>query len=288
MSTSKLQTVSQLDAVLSEVYDRQPAKFVFDLVILLLQGKNVAAAKAAVSAKITANRADRRLELVFDEVADFLSVRSQVDLLASMADAEDLSEIVLWLKSGKGRTPISPKMLELHSQQRRKPMMSSPIIALPGIHIGDAILSPALVDVINEFNEHPDWACGVVELKSQRQIMITGASARMILGGDFDRLMAAGAENIIRERVAAATRLKRENYFYLPHLEEFMRMTRQDLEPNNASSRRELTWWGQARDGSWVEYTHEYRTVMDAWGHVYHVGRNLGFRSIPEPVAAIA
>lgn len=287
MSMSQLKTASQLDELLADAYDRQPTQFIFDLAILLLQGKDLNAAKAAVSADITANRSDRSLELVFDEVADLLSVRKHTDLLASMADVEHLSEILLRLKCGQGRTPISPKMLERTRQQRKKPM-NLPIIPLPGIQIAQTRLSLPLINVINDFIENPDWACGVVELSTQRQLIVTEASAKMILRSDFDRLIAAGEEHEIRERVAAATNLKREDYFYPPDLLEFMRMTRRDLEPNNPSSKQELTWRGQSRDGTWVRYTHEYRLIMGDLNEVYHVGRNVGYEAIAEPEPAIA
>lgn len=273
--------VEQLTEALSETYSDRAEQFMFDLIVYLAQKKDMKAAIAAISARPIPQPAQRCLEMVFATVDDLMQVRRQTDLLAAMAQRESIS-LLLRLESGKkGRTPISPK--QARSKNLRQ-TMSTPVIALPGIQVARMRFSPDLCRVMFEFMEHPDRACGLVELSSQRQLMITESSARMILQEDYDRLMALGREDLVRERVAAATSLRREDYFFKPDLEDFMRMTR-ELEPNNPDSRREITWRGLSRAGTWVAYTHEYRLV-EADTEIYHVGRNIAFEAIAEPVAA--
>jgi len=285
MSKSSVSSLTKLlDEVLADAYGRDAERFLFELAIQFLNGRDLEAACAAIAAQAVINPSSQQLELVFEGAQQLLSVRKHTDLLATMAKKEDLQQILLRLQSGEGRAKISPKMLQ---RQPRIKAMSSPLIALPnltGIQIAQTRLSPQLLGVLNEFLENPDQACGIVDISTQRQLVITEASARMILRDDFDRLMEEGLEAEIRRRVAAATNLRREDYCYSPDLELFTRLNR-ELEPNNPQSRRELRWRGRARDGSWVEYFHEYWAIQDDLGLVYHVGRNIAFEPIPEPVA---
>jgi hypothetical protein len=274
-------TIRQVAEVLSEPYGEQAEQFIFDLIVLLVQKKDIQAAMAAISARPIPQPTQRCLEMVFATAEDLKRVRGQADLLAAMAQRESIS-LLLRLESGQGRTPISPNQAR---SNLRKNTMSAPVIALPGIQVAKMRFSPHLVRTLMEFMEHPDRACGVVELSTQRQLMITESSARMILQEDYTRLMELGREDLVRERVAAATSLRREDYFFAPDLDAFMRMTR-ELEPNNPDSRREITWRGQSRSGSWVNYTHQYKLIQDDLGKVYHVGQNVAFEPIAEPVAA--
>ena len=277
MLTNALQ---QLDKVLADPYGVQVEQFMFELICGLAQEKHVDAAIAAAAARPIPVPTQGLLEIVFKSANELKEVRGHADLLAKMARRESV-RILLRLESGGGKTPISPNQARTH----RKRIMNAPVIAMPGIQVAKMRLSQPLLEVLFDFIENPDRACGVVELATQSQLIITESSAQMILQGDYARLMSEGSQDVIRDRVAQATSLKREDYFFPPDLEEFNRVTRQELEANNPGSSRELTWRGQSRDGSWVSYTHLYRLIADEFGGVYHVGENLGFEAIANPVA---
>ena len=272
----------QLNEALAPSFNDQARRFLRQLVLILIQKGDFDAAIAASEAKPIANPQSKLLELVFSEPSQLIKVRRHTDLLIVLAERETVS-IFLKTDSGSGMTHISPNQAEI----MRRNGMNSPVIAVPSlecIQVAEMALTPTLMRVMLDFFEHPEMRCGVVELGSQRQVMITASSAEMILGQDYRRLRDAGKDHIIKERVGAATRLRREDYFYDYSLEQFERMTR-ELTPNDPSSTREITIQGEARSGEPYQWTHRYRLIQDESGRLYHVGQNLGFEPIREPIA---
>ncbi len=247
--------------------------------IKLINGKHYDAARKMLGVELAGDSELRVLRVLCSDAETFLGLRGMIREFARLARDENLSRVVLeW---GEKKAQASPKMAGQY--QRKTNMTTTPLIALPGIQIGKMRLSRPLLEVLIGFAENPGDRCGVVELETQRQLIVTEASAQMILGREYDRLLTEGKEAEIRERVAAATNLRREDYFHLPDLEEFNRETRQRLEPNNPHSSIRLRWRGIGRDKLWREFHHEYRLVSDDIGRVYHVAKNLESREIAAP-----
>lgn len=275
---------SLLSDVLSNAYREEVEQFMFDLVVALVNGRDRAAAIAAAEAQAKFRPSDGHLDIVFERTEDFLAVRGHTDLLIDMADSSQVSKILLRLKSEEGKAAISPKLRR--RKTRKTNMATGPIIALPGVQMAQMRFTErpvldGLMHLLFDFLENPEKACGVVALSTQQQIVITEASARMILQSDFDRLMEDDNEAEIRRKVAQATRLKREDYFYSEDLLEFMAMTR-ELEPNNPDSVRELRWRGIARNGEHFLYIHKYK-LAEFGGQLFHIGENVASEPIEAP-----
>lgn len=268
--------------VLRPSYDRQVERFSFDLAIEMLAQKDLDAAETAIVSRFSGDPEERVVRVVCESMEQLRRLKKYVKVLGRLAWRERLKRIDLVY--GDRKFSASPGMAGL--AQRKPTMTTNPIIALPGIQVAQMRLSRPLLETMLEFIENPEWRCGVVSLRDQHQVIITEASAQMILGREYDRLMAEGLEGEVRSRVAEATSLKREDYFYMPDLDVFLRETRQRLTVNDRASRIELSWRGQGRDGSWKRFTHEYRLVGDG-REVYHVARNLDCADIAEPQGAI-
>lgn len=271
---------TSVEEVLRPCYDRQVEKFSFDVAIEMLGQKDLDAAEAAIVSRFSGDPAGRTVRVRCESMEQLRRLKKYVKVLGRMAAIEGLKRIDL--QYGDRKFSASPGMAV--SQQRKVTM--NPVIALPlpGIQIAQMQLSRPLLEVMMEFIENPEWRCGVVSLKDQHQVIITKSSAQMILGADYDRLMSGGQEEEARSRLAAATNLKREDYFYLPDLEDFMQSTRQQLTVNDRDSEIELSWRGRDRSGAWKQFTQRTRLISDG-GEVYHVARNIDVVDIREPVA---
>ena len=270
----------RIESVIQELYAHQVQRFSFDMAIAMLGQRDLSAAEAAIASPLEGNPGERVVSVLCGSMDEVRLLKKYVKVLGRLAGREGLRRIDLVYEDR--RFSASPGMAGI---KQRKPTMTNPIIALPGIQVAQMRLSRPLLEVMLEFIENPDWRCGVVSLQDQHQVIVTEASAQMILGREYDRLMMEGLEDEVRSRVAAATNLKREDYFYLPDLDVFMRETRQRLAVNDRASKIELSWRGQGRDGSWKQFTHEYRLVGDERGAVYHVAKNLDCVEIAAPEA---
>lgn len=187
--------------------------------------------------------------------------------------AEHCAPVVI-LETERRRFPIA--------QPWRKRSMSQavePTIVTPALQLAQCRLDENLIRVLMEFLENPDQKCGLVAARTEQQIALSESAAQIILGQDFSSM----APDVIRLKLVEATAMKREDYFWLPDLEQF----RKDilaLEPNNRDSKIVLRPRMQARDGHWYEYAHEYKAIQDIWGNLYHVGRSVGMEPVPSPV----
>ena len=153
--------------------------------------------------------------------------------------------------------------------------MAVPEIARPGFHLAQMRLDRPLLEVVLKMYENPEWMCGIVEARTEQQVLLSESAARIILGTEMDRLDSAA----IQQKLAAATAMKREDYFYLPDLEAFRRDIR-CLEPNNPHSTVVLRPRMKARDGNAYRYIHEYCAITDDFGRLYHVGRSLDVEAV--------
>ncbi|MBW4633906.1 MAG: hypothetical protein KME30_18985 [Iphinoe sp. HA4291-MV1] len=181
--------------------------------------------------------------------------------------------LALWAQAfGMERTSIKfpgcerPFRIPSFLSQRGGTMTNNLIIPMGGIQIAEMHLSRALIQVLLEFDENPDMSAGLVRLSDERQVAVTAAAARFVPNNDAEELV----------------RLRRQDYWWLPDLENFNRNWRQQLEPNNLSSMIEYSYRSEAdRDRNWGRYTTRYRLIQDDFGVLYHVCYSVGVDMIP-------
>jgi len=142
-------------------------------------------------------------------------------------------------------------------------------IARPGICLDSLRLSAPLLRVFEEWLANPEVKGSLIRRSDQRQVALTEAVAANILGGGT-------LEEAIKRR--------REDYWYLPDLEDFRREVQQRLEPNNPQSTYEYKWRGCDRNKqNWREFAHQFRLIQDSYGVLYEVAVNLGVKPIAVP-----
>ncbi len=125
--------------------------------------------------------------------------------------------------------------------------------------------------IFEYFLENPDLPGGLIRRSDNRQIALTAASQRMILGG---------------ATVQDAVKRKRSDYWFLPDLEVYMRQSQQQLEANNPDSILEFSWRGCDRKReNWRQFTNRYR-LIEANGILYEFSVGLGVKALPAaPIA---
>lgn len=140
---------------------------------------------------------------------------------------------------------------------------------LTGVALGETlILTTNLSKEIFRFNENPDIIGGIIRREDNCQLAMTMS---------FQKLFN-------QTRVVDAVKRKREEYWHLPDLEEFMRLSQQTLEPNNSDSTLEFKARTKSpRSGSWSQYTNRYRLIDDG-GILYEVAEVLDKIDIASPV----
>lgn len=202
---------------------------------------------------------------------------SALKTLVAVADllrqsARDQGVALLVLDTGRRRFPIA--------QPWRNNMKAStpPAIITPSLQLAQMRLDESLIRVLLGFLERPEEVFGLVSAATEQQMALSESAARIILGADF----AAMTPDAVRQKLVEATAMKREDYFWLPDLEDFRRDIR-GLEPNNPDSQIILRPRMQARDGNWYEYVHQYTAVQDSWGNLYHIGRSLDMAPVATP-----
>jgi hypothetical protein len=135
----------------------------------------------------------------------------------------------------------------------------------------DALYIASLRKSWEYFLENPDLPGGLVRRSDNRQIALTAASQRIILGG---------------ATVQDAVKRKRSDYWFLGDLETYMRESQQQLEPNNPDSVLEFSWRGCDRQReNWRQFSNRYR-LIEANGILYEFSIGLGVKPLPTaPVA---
>ncbi len=153
-------------------------------------------------------------------------------------------------------------------KKKDTPIMSeADKLFLPEIQLDRISLNLPILKVLEQFLESPDIRAGLVRRSDNRQIAITEASRPFVLGADLSE----------------AVTWQREDYWYLPDLDDYIRESRQKLEPNNPNSIFEFTWRSHDRfHQNWQEFTNCYR-LIDAGGIVYEVSIGIAVRSISQP-----
>lgn len=97
-----------------------------------------------------------------------------------------------------------------------------------GFQITELAITPTLWGVLNEFLEYPDRKYALIRLRDNRQVALSRAMSDVLGGYSLEQCVSRS----------------RENYWYLPDLEEYSRQARQTLEVNNPESSFEFNWRG--------------------------------------------
>lgn len=161
---------------------------------------------------------------------------------------------------------------EVRYQGQKKPFkihasmaQESPIdrVFTPGIHADIQFLSAPLLKVLNSFLENPEEKWALVRLSDERQVAMTSSCRDLIRNATVDD----------------ALKRKRVQYWDINDLEEFRRLTQQQLEPNNPQSIIQHRFKVVDRTGTdWRWMVSDYRLVEDN-GVLYHVSHNRGWES---------
>ncbi len=130
-----------------------------------------------------------------------------------------------------------------------------------GFQITGMPITPTLWGVLNEFLEYPERKYALVRSIDNRQVALSHAMCE-ILGG-------YSLEQCVTRR--------REDYWYLPDLDEYLLTARQNLEVNNPQSFLEFNWRGYDPGyTNWDKVTNRYRLIQDENGTLYELSTNLG------------
>ncbi|MBW4635259.1 MAG: hypothetical protein KME30_26200 [Iphinoe sp. HA4291-MV1] len=143
-----------------------------------------------------------------------------------------------------------------------------------GIVTAKGRLSPSILEVLYFLAENPNESAGLVRLSDERQIALTDSSIALLTEAD------GGLE--------AAVERRRADYWHLPDLEEFNRLTHQSLEPDNQASTTEFRLRTHDPNGeNWLLSVNRYRLVSDDMGELYHVFINTGLEECAAPVGLV-
>jgi len=147
-------------------------------------------------------------------------------------------------------------------------MTQGAIVATPELAISEMMISAPFLRVLSEMLDQPEEKATIVRVSDERQIVVSASMSPLITSAS----------------PTEATRRKREDYWHLPHLEDFRRDWRQYLEPNNPKSTREISFscCDPVTKGNWRKMTNRYRAV-EVNGEVYHYSINVGCESISAP-----
>jgi len=147
-------------------------------------------------------------------------------------------------------------------------MSSTPLIVVPGLQIAEMKLSLPILRIFEEFCEYPERRSGLVRINDERQVAMSESSSVLV----------------VNSTLAQAVQRKRNEYWYLPDLEDFNRQWRQSLTADDNSSSIEFAYRGVSSDGTnWRRFTNRYRLVRDSYGILYHVSNNVGVDEITAP-----
>ena len=136
----------------------------------------------------------------------------------------------------------------------------------PFINTGsEMLITPAIMRVFEEIINCSGGA-GLVRLSDGLQLCLNEHSDGTLRG---------------TASISDATKWKREDYWHPQHLQDFLRESRQQLEPNNPKSSMDFTYLvfdpktGNLNNCD-QRITSQYRLIEDGLGNLYHFGRNLG------------
>jgi hypothetical protein len=145
------------------------------------------------------------------------------------------------------------------------------ILPQQGIVTAKGRISPNILEILYFLAENPEESAGLVRLADERQIALTDASIALFTESD------GGLESAVERR--------REDYWHLGDLEEFNRLTRQNLEPNNRNSTIEFRLRTHDPNGeNWLLSINRYRLVTDDRNGLYHAFLNLAVEACPTPI----
>lgn len=133
----------------------------------------------------------------------------------------------------------------------------------PFVQAGELKLTLPLLRVVTDWLQSPETRGGLVRLTDERQVLMTGASGVLVT----------------TDTLVEAVQRRREEFWYLPDLEEMRRRSRQE-----AGFEFTFRTFDPVLGGDWMSFTNRYRVVEDGLGNTYHVGENLAWESIPDPV----
>lgn len=139
-------------------------------------------------------------------------------------------------------------------------------INIPNLVLGTCEISPELWRVLGEALDHPEWNFGLVERATQRQIVTSASNAPIVVG-------------TLQESVT----WKRQDYWHPADLENYMRDSQQQLEPNNPQSVLSVTYRTHENWQDWLEQVTQYRLVEDRFGRIYEVALVQDYRTISTP-----
>lgn len=189
--------------------------------------------------------------------------RTQTDVILQILNHWGLREAIVEFPDCDRPILIPVKLAR--TQLRSQHTMIENILA-PGIQIDNLLLTPPLLKICEYFLENPELRGGLVRRSDNRQIALTAASQKVILGG---------------ATVQDAVKRKRSDYWFLGDLETYMRESKQQLEPNNPNSVLEFSWCGCDRTReNWRQFTNRYR-LIEADGIIYELSVGLDVKPLP-------
>lgn len=159
----------------------------------------------------------------------------------------------------KKRYRIPASIQSFGNYRSNKIMTEIERIIVPGVRIDSLRLSRSLLDVFGYFLENPELKGALVRRADNRQIAMSEAS-----------------QGICSIPLEEAVKRRREDYWHLPDLDQFMRESRRQLEPDNPDSTLEFSWRSNGYGSNWRQFTNRYRLIRDGFGNLYEVSENLG------------
>ncbi|NER26439.1 MAG: hypothetical protein F6J89_02130 [Symploca sp. SIO1C4] len=144
---------------------------------------------------------------------------------------------------------------------------NDPTINIPNLVLGICELSPELWQVLGEALDHPEWNFGLVERFTQRQIVTSASNAPVVM------------QSSLKDSVT----WKRQEYWHPEDLLNYLRDSKQLLEPNNKQSILTVTYRTHENWQDWLEQTTQYRLIEDRFGRIYEVALLQDYHSIDTP-----
>lgn len=146
--------------------------------------------------------------------------------------------------------------------------MTQQLIYAPGFQIAPMAITPSIWQVLGEFLEFPDRKSGLIRVADNRQVALSRSFGSLV------------PDYTLEECVTR----RREDYWYLPDLQDFAREARQRLEVNNPLSFFEFSWRGYDPGYiNWERIVNRYRLVSDDNGTLYEVSTNIGCEPLTSP-----
>lgn len=143
--------------------------------------------------------------------------------------------------------------------------------SISGVTIAPMKLSLPVLQALEEFLENPSERYTLHRRSDQRQVAVSEAVRSQILLSGVTLEQACG-------RV-------RQDYWYLPDLEEFIRNSQQQLEPDNPDSSIIYSFRLHDTTGNnWRQFTNEYRLIQCPLTHeIYEMGLGFDVMTIDDP-----